>query len=92
MLATRVKGHHRGSPRYSYNAGSAGLVDGAGYPWCIWGVGFWCYRTEVRASSCCRRLDHPKRRARRPADFGDSTKKRGLDKSAQNGSDCEKLW
>jgi hypothetical protein len=32
MLDGRVGGHRRGSPRYSYNAGSAGLVDGAGYP------------------------------------------------------------
>jgi hypothetical protein len=38
MLAARVGGHRRGSPRYSYNAGSAGLVDGAGYPAREWGV------------------------------------------------------
>ena len=30
----------RSSPRYSYNAGSAGLVDGAGYPGRTWGVVF----------------------------------------------------
>jgi hypothetical protein len=38
MLAARVGGHRRGSPRYSYNAGSAGFVDGAGYPARNWGV------------------------------------------------------
>jgi hypothetical protein len=38
MFAVRVGGHRRGSPRSSYNAGSAGLVDGAGYPARSWGV------------------------------------------------------
>ena len=38
MLATRVGGHPRGSPRYSYNADSAGLVDGAHYQSRIWSV------------------------------------------------------
>ena len=33
----RVGGYRRGSPRCSYNAGSAGLVDGAGYPTREWG-------------------------------------------------------
>ena len=28
MRAARVVGHRRGSPRYSYNAGRAGLVEG----------------------------------------------------------------
>jgi hypothetical protein len=28
----RVWSHHLGSPRYPYNAGSGGLVDGDGYP------------------------------------------------------------
>jgi hypothetical protein len=41
MLDVRIGYHRRGSPRYPYNAGSAGLVDGAGYPARIWGVGFW---------------------------------------------------
>jgi hypothetical protein len=27
-----VGGHRRGRPRYSYNAGIAGLVEGTGYP------------------------------------------------------------
>jgi hypothetical protein len=39
MRIVRAGGHRRGSPRYSYNARSAGLVDGAGYPSRIWGVG-----------------------------------------------------
>jgi hypothetical protein len=37
MRAVRAGGHRRGSPRYSYNADSAGLVDGTGYPARIWG-------------------------------------------------------
>ena len=37
MLDVRV-GDRRGSPRYPYNAGSAGLVDGAGYLASKWGV------------------------------------------------------
>jgi hypothetical protein len=48
MLAARVGGHRRGSPRYSYNAGSAGLVDGAGYPAHIWVVGCCYWRNLVR--------------------------------------------
>jgi hypothetical protein len=32
MLADRVGGHRRGSPRYSYNEVSAGFMDGDGYP------------------------------------------------------------
>jgi hypothetical protein len=39
MRAARVGGHHRGFPRYCYNAGSAGLVDGVAYPLRRWGVG-----------------------------------------------------
>jgi hypothetical protein len=46
MLAVRAGGHRRGSPGYSYNAGSAGLVDGAGYPAPSWGVGF-CYCRDL---------------------------------------------
>jgi hypothetical protein len=38
LLAARVGGHRQGSPRYSYNAGSVGLVNGAGYPARSWGV------------------------------------------------------
>ena len=36
MLDGRCGGHRRGSPRYSYNAGSAGLVNGTGYPTRSW--------------------------------------------------------
>ena len=32
MSDGRVGDHRRSSPRYSYNAGSAGLVNGTGYP------------------------------------------------------------
>jgi hypothetical protein len=38
MRDGRGGGHHRGSPRYSYNAGSAGLVHETGYPTHSWGV------------------------------------------------------
>jgi hypothetical protein len=45
VLDGRVGGHRRRSLRYSYNAGSAGLMSGARYPACDWGVGsflfFW---------------------------------------------------
>ena len=40
MLDGRVGGDRRGSPRYSYNADSAGLVNGTGYSTCSWGVAF----------------------------------------------------
>jgi len=39
VLDGRVGGHRRGALRYSYTAGSAGLVDGTGYTACDWGVG-----------------------------------------------------
>ena len=52
MLAARVGGHRRGSPYYSYNAGSAGLVDGAGYPAHIWVVGCCYWRNLVRGLEC----------------------------------------
>jgi hypothetical protein len=38
MLDGRVGDHRRSSLRYSYNAGSVGLVDGTGYPACSSGV------------------------------------------------------
>ena len=38
VLDGRAGGDRRGSPRYSYSAGSAGLVDGTGYPTSSWGV------------------------------------------------------
>ena len=37
MRDGRVGGRRRVRPRYSYNADSAGLVDGTGYPARIWG-------------------------------------------------------
>ena len=43
VLDGRVEGDRRGSPRYLYNAGSAGLVGGAGYLTRRLGVGF-CIR------------------------------------------------
>jgi hypothetical protein len=30
----------RGRPRYPYNAGSVGVMEGIGYPTCNWGEGF----------------------------------------------------
>ena len=41
VLNGRVWDGHRGFLRYPYNAGSAGLVDGVGYPTSKWGVFFW---------------------------------------------------
>ena len=43
MLTARVGGHRRGSPRYSYNAGCAGLVDEAGYRHA---VGGWVFASQ----------------------------------------------
>ena len=43
VLDGRVEGDRRGSPRYLYNAGRAGLVGGAGYLTRRLGVGF-CIR------------------------------------------------
>jgi hypothetical protein len=40
VLNGRVWDGHRGFLRYPYNAGSAGLVDGVGYPTSKWGVFF----------------------------------------------------
>ena len=40
VLDGRFRDHRRRSPRYSYNADSAGLVDGSDYPACDSGVGF----------------------------------------------------
>ena len=41
MKARNLKGgRHQGSPARSYNAGRAGLVDGAGYLARIWGLEF----------------------------------------------------
>ena len=40
VLDGRVGGYRQGSPCYSYHAGSAGLVDGTGYPICSWGMIF----------------------------------------------------
>ncbi len=39
-LDGRGGGHRRNSLRYSYNAGSAGLVRGTGHPTRSWGVSF----------------------------------------------------
>jgi hypothetical protein len=53
MLAARAGGHRRGSPRYSYNAVSAGLVDGAGYPARSWGrVGFGLFTVTTVKKVC----------------------------------------
>jgi hypothetical protein len=41
MRDGRVGGRRRGHPRYSYNAGSTGCVEGTEYQTCNWGVGFW---------------------------------------------------
>ena len=38
MLNGRAGGRRRGRPRYAYNAGSAGIVDGAGYVTSSWVV------------------------------------------------------
>jgi hypothetical protein len=41
MCDGRAGGRRRGRPRYSFNAGSAGFVNGTGYPTCQGCVGFW---------------------------------------------------
>jgi hypothetical protein len=52
----RDGGHRRNSLCYFYNAGSAGLVDGTGYPTRSWGVGF-CGNILLEglegAAQCC---------------------------------------
>ena len=40
MRDNRARDHRQSFLRYSYNAGSAGLVDGTGYPTRGWCVGF----------------------------------------------------
>ena len=52
VLDGRVGDDRRGFPRYPYNAGSAGLVDGAGYPASKWGVGVGDWSPDIDSVRC----------------------------------------